>query len=254
MSLTNLCKLAICALILTTVVACTDNDSTSALNVDFTLSYEDSPLVSFDEKDYPLDYKVFFTKYSLYISDITLTSPEGPVKLADVAFMDLLKDAVDVSSAEAGQRLSFTEVPQRQYDGISFNIGVPADVNTTSPADYDPTTPLSNNSEYWAGWESYVFHKIEGQIDEDGDGETDTSVALHMGSDDAFRSIRVNVPIDISDDSETLKVDFDLLDVLALDGSYFDFKQTKQIHSLEVLPKIFPLLDSTRDKVSVTQL
>jgi len=254
MNLNNLYRV-LAALFIVALSSCTDDDKSSSLDLNFTLSYGDDALVAFDEQDYPLDYKVFFTKYSLYISDITLMSTEGSVKLADVAFMDLLKDAVDVSSAEAGQRLTFTEVPQRQYDGISFNIGVPSSVNnTSSPADYDPTTPLGNNSEYWAGWESYVFHKIEGQIDEDGDGETDTSVALHMGSNDAFRTVRVNLPIDISDDRETLVINFDLLEALSIDNSYFDFKETKQIHSLEVLPRTFPLLDSTRDKVKVTQL
>ena len=183
-----------------------------------------------------------------------MTSSEGSVKLADVAFVDLLRDAVDLSAAQTGQRLSFTEVPKRQYDGISFNIGVPANVNTTSPVDYDPTTPLGNNSEYWAGWESYVFHKIEGQMDEDGDGETDTSVALHMGSNDAFRPVRVSVPIDISDSRENLQINFDILDALSIDGSYFDFMETRQIHSLEVLPRTFPLLDSTTGAVEVTQL
>lgn len=254
MSLNNPYIFLVLAAAVLTLGSCADADESSALDLDFTLTYDSEPLVSFDEKEYPLDYTVFFTKYSMYISDITLMSSEGSVKLADVAFVDLLRDAVDVSSAERGQRLSFTEVPRRQYDGISFNIGVPTNVNTTSPVDYDPTTPLGNNSEYWAGWESYVFHKIEGQMDEDGDGETDTSVALHMGSDDAFRSVRVYVPINISADRENLQINFDILDALAIDGSYFDFMETRQIHSLEVLPRTFPLLDSTSEAVEVTQL
>jgi len=254
MNLNNLYRLLFLAAMAVALGSCSDTDESSALNLDFTLTYDNEPLVSFDERQYPLDYTVFFTKYSMYMSDITLISSEGSVKLADVAFVDLLRDAVDVSSATAGQRLSFTEVPKRSYDGISFNIGVPANVNTTSPVDYDPTTPLGNNSEYWAGWESYVFHKIEGQMDEDGDGVTDTSVALHMGSNDAFRSIRVNVPINISEDQENLRINFDILDALSIQGSFFDFMETRQIHSLEVLPRTFPLLDSTTGAVEVTQL
>jgi len=234
--------------------SCSDDGKSSALDVNFTLSYDDEPLVAFEEKNHPLDYTVFFTKYSLYISDITLTSSESSVRLADVLFTDLLEDAVDINAASAGKSLQIDDVPQGTYTGISFKLGVPADVNGTSPADYDPLTPLGNASEYWAGWESYVFHKIEGQIDEDGDGETDTSVALHMGSDDALRTINIQLPIDISEDQETIQINFDLLDILSINNSFFDFRETKQIHSLEVLPRTFPLLDNTRDKVSASQL
>jgi len=75
-----------------------------------------------------------------------------------------------------------------------------------------------------------------------------------MGSNDAFRTIRVNMPINISQDQETLRINFDILDALSIDGSFFDFMETRQIHSLEVLPRTFPLLDSTTGAVEVTQL
>lgn len=248
----SLLKVLLVALLTIAFASCGEEEGSSTLNLDLTLTYDDNPLIAFEEQDHPLGYKVFFTKYSMFISNITLSGEDRSIRLSDVIFTDLLRDAIDISSAERGQRVSFTEVPKGTYDRITFNIGIPSDLNTTAPAQYDPTTPLGNNSEYWAGWESYVFHKIEGQIDEDGDDITDTSVALHMGSDDAFRTVVVDVPLTINDDQETLSINFDLLDILAIDGSFFDFRETKQIHSLEVLPRTFPLLDSTRDNVEVT--
>jgi len=110
--------------------SCNSDPEFSTVDLNFTLTFDDQPLVAFEEIDYALDYKVFFTKYSLFMSDITLKSAEGDHVLSNVEFIDLLTGVNDGNSAEAGKTLSFLEVPTRIYDGISFNIGVPSEVNT----------------------------------------------------------------------------------------------------------------------------
>ncbi len=232
--------------------SCGDDPEFSTVDLNFTLTYEDQPLVAFDELDYALDFKVLFTKYSLFMSDITLKSTEGDHTLSNVEFVDLLTGVNDVPSAEAGKTLTFMQVPTRKYDGISFNIGVPTDVNTTDPASYDASSPLSNNGEYWVGWSSYIFHKIEGKMDSAGDGTFADGVALHIGSDQAFRSFDINANIEIDEDSESIKLEFDLNDILNINGAYFDFRETPQVHHLGVLPAVLPILDNTDSGISVT--
>lgn len=234
------------------ISSCGSDPEFSTVDMNFTLTYEDEPLVAFDEIDYALDFKVFFTKYSLFMSDITLKSTEGGHTLSNVEFLDLLTGVNDLSAAEAGKTLTYLEVPTRKYDGISFNIGVPSEVNITDPASYDASSPLSNNGEYWVGWSSYIFHKIEGKMDGAGDGTFADGVALHIGSDQAFRSFNINANIDINDEKESIKLEFDLAEILNIDGTYFDFRETPQVHHLGVLPKVLPILDNTDSGISVS--
>lgn len=236
------------------LTSCNSDVEEATVELKFTLTYEDTPLVSFNEVNYPLGYKVFFTKYSLYLSDIMLTSPEGDHELSQVEFLDLLTGVEDENSAKEGKTLVYQNVPVRTYNGLSFNIGVPSDVNATEPAAYSVDNPLSNNGEYWVGWTSYIFHKIEGKVDADGDDTPEAGLALHLGSDQAFRNVHVNVPISIDKERETISINFDLADNLNIDGSYFDILATPQIHHLGVLPKALPILDSTVENISITEL
>lgn len=240
-------------ILLMSLFSCTDTIEEATVDLNFTLSYQDEPLVAFEERDYPLGFKVFFTKYSLYISDVELTSIEGNHKLSDVEFLDLLTGVNDDATAEEGQIRTYLNVPARQYDGLTFNIGVPSEVNATEPASYNPDSPLSNNGEYWVGWSSYIFHKIEGKFDSDGDGDAEAGLALHIGSDMAFREVRISAPINIDQEKEVINVQFDLAENLNIDGTFFDIQATPQIHHLGVLPKALPILDNTAKKIVVTE-
>jgi len=232
--------------------SCSSDVDQATVDLNFTLSYDDHPLVGFEELTYPLDFKVFFTKYSLFISDVTLVSTEGNHVLSNVEFLDLLTGVTNIADATSGKTLTYLDVPTRQYSGISFNIGVPTDLNATEPATYDASSPLSNNGEYWVGWSSYIFHKIEGKMDADGDGEPEAGIALHIGSDQAFRAVNVNSPIDINEERETIAINLDLVDILNIDGAFFDFIETPQIHHLGVLPKALPILDNTIKNIEVS--
>ena len=231
--------------------ACSEDNQLSQVDLNFTLTYDGSPLVGFSDFTYPLGYEVFFSKYSLFLSDITLTSSDGNHQLSDVEFIDLLTGVDTEDKARSGSTLQYLNVPSKTYSGISFNIGVPETVNLTAPADYDSTSPLSNNGEYWVGWTSYIFHKIEGKMDADNDGDPEAGIALHIGSDDAFRQISISQSLDISDDQETILINFDLKEILEINGVFFDFQDTPQIHHLGVLPKALPILDNTLPSVRI---
>ena len=254
MNLLNRRAFLLLSILVLLISSCNSDVEVATVELQFTLTYEDAPLVAFDELSYPLGYKVFFTKYSLFLSDISLTSLEGDHQLSQVEFIDLLTGIDDIVSAENGKSLVYQNVPARSYDGLSFNIGVPSEVNATEPASYDVNSPLSNNGEYWVGWTSYIFHKIEGKVDADGDGVPEAGVALHIGSDQAFRRTKINVPISIDKGQETININFDLAYNLNIDGGFFDIIATPQIHHLGVLPKALPILDSTVKNIKVKEL
>jgi len=232
--------------------SCSDDIEEANVDLNIQLQYDGTPLYSGMEVDYALGYPVFFTKYSFFLSDITLTSPDGDHVLSPVEFVDLLGGKSDAASAEQGTSLQYTNVPAKDYTGIKLNIGVPSSTNATSPNVYEAGSPLANTGEYWEGWSSYIFHKIEGRIDDPANPESfETALALHIGSDAAFRSISVTAPISIDEENETIRMSFDLLDELSIVGGMYDLLETPQVHHLGVLPKVLPILDAMENAIEI---
>lgn len=243
--------LGLCVTMMMACMSCSEDIEESDVSLLLKLQFNDEPLYAGQEIDYAIGYPVFFTKYSFYLSDIVLTSPEGDHMLSNVEFVDLLAGKADQESAERGTPLSYSGVPARQYTGITFNIGLPSNVNATSPNEYDATSPLSNTGEYWEGWSSYIFHKIEGRIDAPSDPASfETALALHIGSDAAFRPISISTPFDIDSNTETINITFDLGEALSINGAMFDLMETPQVHHLGVLPKVLPILDNMQNSIS----
>ncbi|MFT6808401.1 MAG: hypothetical protein ACJA01_001625 [Saprospiraceae bacterium] len=238
-------------LIITTLISCDSETEESNVNLNIQLQYDGTPVFSGMEVDYALAYPVFFSKYSFYLSDIALTSSDGDYLLSAVEFVDLLAGKSDAASAEAGTSLSYTKVPITDYSGLKFNIGVSSTVNATAPNIYEAGTPLANTGEYWEGWSSYIFHKIEGRIDPTGSGTFETALALHIGSDAAFRSVEVNTPISINLENETIHMILDLAEALKTETGMFDLLETPQVHHLGVLPKVLPILDATKNAITI---
>lgn len=239
---------------ITGLYSCSSESEETNLELQFALNYDDEPLVAFDQLSYPLGYEVFFTKYSLFLSDITLHKGQETILLSEVEFIDLLTGVTDEVSARNGQKRIYSDVPTGTFDAISFNIGVPSAINATSPAEYNNDHPLSNNGEYWVGWSSYIFHKIEGKMDTDGDNTPDASIALHIGSDQAFRQARINMPLEFDEESESVRIEFDLAHILNLNQGFYDFIETPQIHHLGVLPQALPIVDNIINNLVVIQM
>ncbi len=232
--------------------SCSDDIVESNIDLNFQLQYDGTPLYSGMEVDYALGYPVFFSKYSFFLSDIALTSPDGDYLLSAVEFVDPLAGKFDASDAEKGTFLSYTKIPIKEYSGLKFNIGVPASVNATAPNAYAAGTPLANTGEYWESWSSYIFHKIEGRIDDPADAESfETALALHIGSDAAFRSFEINTPIAIDKENETISLVLDLAKALNTEAGMYDLLETPQVHHLGVLPKVLPILDATEKAITI---
>lgn len=162
---------------------------TTSLEFSFTANYDGAPLVM-NEQTYDYNGKpIRFSKVSFYLSNVTL----GETEVSDVNYVDLTKTHTDEIAAEAGTSINFLKIPVGGYNSMAFGIGVAPDLNRTKPSDYSTSHPLGadNSAEYWEAWNSYIFMKIEGQYDADGngfDGE-DIAFAYHVGQDDLYQTI-----------------------------------------------------------------
>lgn len=240
---------AFCLFSFTLISSCHDlNDAATNVSLNIKLSYDGEALPAFETKDYGIKSRVFFTKYSFFLSDIVAIGKSGSEKLSDVLFVDLLKDVNSRDLAEKGFSAKLEQIPAGNYMGLRFHIGIRPELNKTKPAEYESANPLSNNAEYWVGWSSYIFNKLEGKLDEDGDGLFETNIALHLGSDMAFRTVDINQAFTLREGSDTITVELDLKKILTINGAFFDLMKTHQIHSIEQLPDGLGILDNCLDK------
>ncbi|WP_236973858.1 MbnP family protein [Membranihabitans maritimus] len=190
-----------------------------SLTLEFRLLY-DGQVVSTPEKEYELNDSITlrFSKVSYYLSDLQLNidstnyldlDTEGD-NIFHISFLQtILGDAIP----EPGVTLNFNNLPNGNYSSVSFGLGVAPAFNSSEPSNFISNHPLSFSSEYWSPWESYIFSKIEGEFSVSG-GESE-SLALHTGSDQAYREIQVRGNLSLSENSDkVLRIDLDLKEVL----------------------------------------
>ena len=68
---------------------------------------------------------------------------------------------------------------------------------------------MADGGNYWDSWQSYIFAKLEGKIDKDGDGVFETGITLHTGGNEAFTPLKYTKSFPIKD-ATTTKVAFEL--------------------------------------------
>lgn len=229
--------------ILLTFSSCKE-DEFGTVELKLQLLYDDTPFEATREYNYPGGYDLFFTKVSMFLSNIELQSVGENFELLPVTFIDFGATQNTAENAALGTSYTITDVPKGDYTGLKLNLGISSQENSTQPADYDSSNPLSNTGEYWAGWSSYIFHKTEGKMDTNGDGEFDTNIALHIGSDEAFRSGEVLGDLTVKGgEMNTITLTVDILDIYRKNGAPFDFVERPQVHHQGHLPQVLPLMD-----------
>lgn len=224
---------------------------TAKLNLSFKANYGGETLI-IQEKNYNyLGKPIRFSKVNFYIADLVAVNNDGETELSEIQYIDLTQTHKTPIDAEQGTVMSFSNVPVGTYNQLRFGVGVPADLNKTNPSDYSTTHPLGadNSGEYWEAWDSYIFAKIEGQYDVDGDGfdVDDISFAYHTGGRaDLYESIELDNNL-VLRAGETTDLVFDLDieqlfkqgqgDLIALSAH----DPARQIPEMFVIMRNFPL-------------
>lgn len=208
-------------------VACkTDGDQTGDLTLKVTATYDGEPLVNLDQTyAYPDATPVKFQLFNYYLSDISLFKEGEPnadaYLLSEVELIEYA-DFYTTELAEQGIQLQFKDIPDGVYSGLRMGIGLAPDLNDTQPGDYSAGHALTNN--YWSWARGYVFAKIEGNADLDGDGEFTNKLTYHMGQDDMYKIIEFNTPITIKNGQPvSTPINVDLLNVIrSIENDYLD--------------------------------
>ena len=214
---------------------------TGSLDINMRLEYNGEPMVIFTDYEYPDGKKIDFTRVSFYTSEMNLDDTQ----INEVEFHNLTNSHSSEALAIEGYDWQLNNVPVGTYNELSFNIGVQPELNSKDPGEFASGHPLAKPAENWFSWMSYIFLKIEGNIDLDGDGMNETGIALHTGADEALRRINMDHPIEVIDGQSTdVTIIFDVYRLLEGKDRIFPIEEYPQIHSLTQLDGVIELSDN----------
>lgn len=214
-----------------------DSDNQPKLTVNFKADYASDPLLMFDRVyDYEDALKLKFQLFQFYISNLRLIkenesggTEEVPVLEVDlISFADVYTDA----EAAAGITSAPISIPAGTYSGLKLGIGLTPELNSTQPKDYKSGHPLSEN--YWDDANSYIYFKVEGLTDLDGDGELANKLTFHVGSEVNYREMSFTKPFTVAEQGEvslTFLIDMYQLLVDESTGSFLNFREVQASHS-----------------------
>ncbi len=183
--------------------------------------------------------KVRFSRLSFYVSNIYADkgSFSGPYVDIPIAMIDF-KDIDDSLKAAKGLILNLNSIPSGDKKNFNLYIGVSSDLNSKKPKDYPTTNPLSESSNYWDAWNSYIFFKLEGSLDKDGDGQYETGITLHAGGNEVYQSMNFSKTFTVKENETTpLSMELDLNKLInGIDMETYN--STHQIGDLPTMKKM----------------
>ncbi len=212
----------------------TDDDASAQADITFRAYFGNEPLLMY-ERAYPYEegMSIRLQRFNFYVSEVVLL-PEDPaaepVELAEVELVDY-SDVQDPEAAQRGIVIRGEGIPPGRYRGIRFGLGLTEALNNSQPGDYQPGHPLTDN--YWSWAMGYVFFKVEGNADLNGDGEFTEKLTFHIGGAPYYQQLDFPVLLDAASGQE-LDLDFavDLKRVLSDgQGHFLDFRKVSQDHT-----------------------
>lgn len=202
-----------------------ESDPKSDVQLNFKATYGGETLEK--SKDYTYGaFPVRFSRFNLYISDVTLLKGSEEIKLSEVEYLDFTPEDATTNVSKTVSINYPDAAAADTYTGIRIGFGVKPDLNAKNPADFDPGTPLYRESEYWLGWKSYIFSKIEGAAFPFGAGSTALDLTYHCGGNQCYKVFDFQRNIVVSKDGGQLTLALDLKDLFTINGQLFDIEAT----------------------------
>lgn len=207
--------LALMAAFALTFTACEEEDNTpgveeGTLDMMFEYTVDGQP---FDTTTvYSINGTAVTFKYAnFYVGGIELMPEEGDAIPVEGKYLLVTPDA--------GMQ-EVTTVPAGHYHMVKFFVGVDPQTNSQSEDDFtsrDADDPLSIQfpAMHWNWNSGYRFLRVDGQVDTDGDGEVDESMAFHLGTANMLQDVTLTAHKDVEQGSNMLHMEFDLAQLLA---------------------------------------
>ena len=178
-----------------------ENDQLVNVNLNFRAVYDGEPLVMISEQyTYPDGKPVKFQTFNFYVSDVVLIGEDGVTEtpLVDIDFIDFSENTTP-GEAERPVTIGVEKINPGTYKGLRIGFGVPAELNNAQANQLKAGHPLREtySSHFWSDWNSFIFMKLEGVYDKDGNGfdGNDPGFGHHTGTDAVYRTILFEQPL-----------------------------------------------------------
>lgn len=208
------------------------SETTGTLELVFKTRYDNQPFVLFQKTSTgqadPTD--ILVKKLDFFISEIKGINQEGNSStFKDVGYVSMA-NSISPSSAEEGTTFSISNIPVGSYKQLDLGIGLPDAMNDKKPGDFDSSSPLGLNGNYWASWNSYILSKIEGDFTKADD--SNSGFLYHSGVNGMYQPRSYTQNFDIAADQTTQLVFYiNVKDIFFKTGSELDVLNQTQTHS-----------------------
>ena len=202
------------------------------LKVQFVAEYDGKPLIFNSLLNYEFNTYLKLSRLDYFISDLALMSSKDTILLRDIGYLDFTKTNRDEATAANGVVWTIKDVPVGDYNALRMGIGVNPKLNATKPADYPSTHPLSNLELYWAGWNSYIFSRMEGKIDTLSTGLFATGFTYHTGMNNVYREVNLQsaMKIDPTVENNTITIHLDVKKLFSSPEGWLDILEIQEAH------------------------
>lgn len=238
------------------------------------VSLEIQPMVGTDGLQMGAAHDLGGTKVALsgarvYVSEIALLREDGtevtftgetvtaPAKTGTGAdaqtITHTVSDRVLLFKHDLGEdTFSLGEAPASTYSGIRLKVGLDGTTNRMDPTAVPASHPLAKQTDlnnHWSWNSGYLFARIDGAVDADGDGVgdagDDAKVQMHMGMTPLARTVTLNTTFSLTEGAMQkihLMMDYEKL----FDGiSYADGSDDQRVcHTMPCMPQATRFADN----------
>ncbi len=151
---------------------------------------------------------ISFESVRMYISEITLINSNGdPVSILgdgltvpaknedDEDISHTVQNHIVLVKQDAGiDSYDLGTWPAGKYEKIHFKIGIAGTNNRIDPSQVPADHPLAKQTDYNNHWNwnaGYLYLRIDGKVDTDGDAVPDDEWAVHLGTERFLRQVMV---------------------------------------------------------------
>ncbi len=173
---------------------------------------------------------ISFTRSEFFLSNIELiTSKNELIPIGNVYFCELQNHHITLEKAEEGFKISIPVHHTGQFSGLRIGLGLSSDLNNTKPSDYNLGNILHDGEHYWAGWNSYVFSKTEGELS---NKSKSVLFAYHTGFNEAYTTIDLMKPITlVQDQKATFDITVDHSKLFGSSSDYVNIYENNIVHN-----------------------
>ncbi len=204
-----------------------------SLEMTFKALYANRPLIINNIYDYN-GKKIRFEKLQFFIA---YDGPSLETAVGDNTPKTALIKLTNLTDSVSAVEGVTVDIPlaSRNWSSINLGTGIPKTLNAKLPKDFSFPDGMSDSGNYWDSWQSYIFAKLEGKIDKDGDGLFETGITLHTGGNEVFTPLKYT-KIFLIKDATTTKVTFELnLNELVKNIDLTTVNSTHQVGSSAVM-------------------